>query len=535
MAVLLTVGVADSTAAAQDCSCQDAFVADTIVDADGVFIGIITALDYGDGDGEVVTTASPPKRTSYDVSLWVKGSPDATTIDVDRGGCGGQLAELGDEVAVAFDVTAEGRAVRTCAMPPPSVVRALAEPEPAAPGPAVYFATSPFAPPLLLDADARIVASDPNTANRRIEAAVGCGDGTVAYLQDREVVIVDADFIEVERLEFRRTTDELFCPEPGVVLAIAGPAQERQVYDVRSRAPISSQLTFGSPADAVGDLVAGAMENPGDANPTVRVVSRSSGVERTLIDPALLVGGRPVTIASVRLSPSADRVAFSVTSGPEEDQLTTVMVADTAGGSILALAEVGSRRSHVRWLSPDRILVQATTGQSTLHAASNLAVERALEARWIQHLDGDVLSGIGDSQRGGPGVGTTLTRLILPSGEPGVEGQLPFEVRAIRLPDALRAGTTGKAFVEPLGLPLPSEGLDTLVATPSADGIVFVQPDQVSAATPPSTDDTEASAPIATPASDGEDAGILMWAVAAGAVTIGGVVLMLARRPQARR
>lgn len=527
LAAATTIVAGAPTASAQECACHDAFVGDTIAAAEGVFIGTITELDYG--DGSVVTTADPPARTTYEIDTWIKGSPDTSTIDVDRGECDGRTM-VGDEVAVAFDVDGDGRARHTCLMPPASVVRAYAQPEPTGVGPAVYVATSPFAPPLLLDANAGIVASDPATDNRRIEAAAGCGDGTIAYLQDLEVVIVDAGFTEVERLQFRRVTDELFCPEPGVVLAIAGPAQERKVYDVRSREPITSQLTFGSPADAVGDLVAGAMEPPGSANATVRVVSRSTGVERTLIDPALLVDERPVAIASVRLSPSADRVAFTVTSGPEDAQLATVMIADTAGGSILALAEIGTRRAHVRWLSPDRLLVQTTTGRSTIHDTAILAIERELDARWVQHLDGDVLSGLGDSHQGTPGVGTQLTRLALPDGSPTVDAELPFQVQAFRLPAEVTATTTGTAFVEPLEIPLPSERLDALVAVSEAGRVRFVEADRVPTPTPSGTDgDSEAVAIPSSPA-DGEDAGILLWAVIAGAVAIGGGMLVLARQ-----
>ena len=529
LAAVTTIVAGAPAASAQECACRDAFVGDAIAAADGVFIGTITELDYGDGD--VVTTANPPERTTYEIDTWIKGSPEISTIDVHRGDCDGRTM-VGDEVAVAFDLDGDGQAVHTCLMPPASVVQAYAQPEATGVGPAVYFATSPFAPPLLLDASARVVASDPDTDNRRIEAAAGCGDGTIAYLQDREVVIVDAGFTEVERLQFRRVTDELFCPEPGVVLAIAGPAQERQVYDVRSREPITSQLTFGSPADAVGDLVAGAMEPPGDANATVRVVSRSTGVERTLIDPALLVDGRPVAVASVRLSPSADRVAFTVTSGPEDAQLATVMIADTAGGSIQALAEIGSRRAHVRWLSPDRLLVQTTTGRSTVHDTAILAVERELDGRWVQHLDGDVLSGLGDSSRGTAGVGTQLTRLALPDGSPTVDAELPFQVQAFRLPVEVSATTTGTAFVEPLEIPVPSERLDPLVAVTEGGRVRFVGANEVPTAVPDTTDDD--SEPVALPASaaDGEDAGILLWAVIAGAIAIGGGLLVLARQPR---
>ncbi|MEM7287415.1 MAG: hypothetical protein AAF480_13770 [Actinomycetota bacterium] len=535
VAAAMTIVAGAPAASAQECACREAFVGDAIAAADGVFIGTITELDYGHDD--VVTTANPPERTTYEIDTWIKGSPDISTIDVHRGDCDGWTM-VGDEVAVAFDVDGDGQAVHTCLMPPASVVQAYAQPEATGVGPAVYLATSPFAPPLLLDANAQVVASDPDTDNRRIEAAAGCGDGTVAYLQDREVVIVDADFTEVESLQFRRVTDELFCPEPGVVLAIAGPAQERQVYDVRSREPITSQLTFGSPADAVGDLVAGAMEPPGAANATVRVVSRTSGVERTLIDPALLVDERPVAVASVRLSPTADRVAFTVTRGPEDTQQATVMIADTAGGSILALAEIGNRRAHVRWLSSDRLLVQTTTGSSTVHDAATLAVERELDARWVQHLDGDVLSGLGDSHRGTPGVGTALTRLTLPDGAPTVAGELPFQVQAFRLPVETRSAATGTAFVEAPGVPLPSEPLDSLVPVIEGRRLRFVSAEELPTPTPTATDDDTTEAASAAPpisAVDGEDAGILRWAVIAGAVGLGGVLLVLARRPQPHR
>lgn len=535
------VAAAPAASAAQECSCRDDFVGDLIAAADGVFIGTITDLEYG--DGAVVTPANPAERTTYDVAMWIKGALPTSTVEVHRGSCDDGVAEVGDEIAVAFGVDGSGRAVHTCALPPAPVVQAFVQPDAAAPGPAVYFATSRFAPPLLLDAAGRIVASDPNADNRRIEVAAGCPDGTVAYLQDDEVVIVDATFSEVERLQWRRLTDELFCPEPGVILAIAGPSQERQVYDVRSRSPLTSQLTFGSPADAVGDLVAGAMESPGDANATVRVVNRSSGIERVLIDPSLVVDARPVSVVSVRLSPGADRVAFTVTTGPEESARTTVMVADTAGGSILASADVGTRRAHVRWLSPDRLVVQTTTGRSSVLGAARLEVELELDARWIQHLDDNVLSGIGDSQRGGPGVGTTLTRLSLPDGAPTVERALPFEMQVRRLPTPVDAGATGPAFVEALDLPLPSERLDGLVPTATADGMVFVAPEPASATTAPvepgsdrateAAGDEAAAEPAGAPSArpDDEDAGILMWAVAAGAITLGGVLLVLARRP----
>ena len=514
--VMLTLVTTGSPVSAQTCSCVDAFVGDTIAAADGVFIG--TVAEQG----------GAPGRTGYEVDTWIKGDVATGLVDVESGECSEVPAEGGDEVAVAFALDGDGRAIETCALPPVSVVRAFVQPDPSA-GPAVWFATSAVAPPLLLDADARIVASDPVTDNRRIDAAAACADGTVSYLQDQQVVIIDDDFTEVGRFAFRRSTSEMFCPEPGVVLAVAGPAQDRRVYDVVSRAALTSPLATGGPADAVGDLVAGGMQTAGEANATVRVVSRSTGVERTLIDPALLVGARPVTIHSVRLSPTADRVAFTLTSGPEGDQQAAAMVADTAGGSILALAEIGTTASEVRWLSADRLVVLPEAGRSTVRDAGTLAIEREVDGRWIQHLEADVLSGIGHDDLG---VGSTLTRVALPDGPPTIGGEVPFGVEAIRLPEAVASSESGSAFVQPLELPLASERLDGHVVIATADGLLFVSADEVPTATPTSTE-SEAAIDASPPAdADGEDAGILMWAVAAGAIAIGGVLLMLARRPQ---
>ena len=517
MAVVLTLVVIGPSAAAQECSCSDAFVGDTIAAADGVFIG--TVASGGDG----------AERTTYEVGTWIKGDLATEAIEVGRGDCDAPVAAAGEEAAVAIVLDSGGRAVHACALPSPAAVLALAQPEQASAGPAVYFATSAIAPPLLLDADAGIVASDPGTDNRRIDAAAACPDGTIAYLQDQQVVIIDADFTEIDRLQFRRITDELFCPEPGVVLAVAGPALEQQVYDVRSRSPLTGQLAPDGPADAVGDLVAVGAQGPGEANATVRVVGRGSGIERTLIDPALLVGARPVSLVSVALSPSADRAAFAITSGPEDNQQATVMITDTAGGSILALADLDAIASEVRWLSGERLLVRATSGRSTVHSAATLAVESEIDAPWAEHLDGNVLTGIGGTE---PGVGTTLTRIVLPDGAPTVERELPFEMQVIRLPEPVESGATGSAFLEPLALPLPSDRLDGLVALTTDDGQRFVAPDELPTPTPPANQDESAGAPPTTRDPDGEDAGILMWAVVAGAIAIGGVLLILARRPQ---
>lgn len=446
---VLSVGAAP----AQACSCGIGPVEDLLEEADGAFIGSLVEVGAADDSGDDVAY-------TFDVTEWIKGQRDPGAFDVfsARGGaaCGFE-SPVGHEVAVFVWVRGDHATGGLCSTLDAATVRATVRPPQVSDRAGQYLATGWPTPSYVLDADGGTVAAHPAGSDQLAGTLqTTCGGSMIAERRGKEVALIDiSTFDDVEVLQFNRSARKLLC-DTDRVFAVAGPKGERQVYDVRTREPVTGQLVSAAHVALVdGNLIYRGEAN--ESNPEGwRTLNLSSGTERFIAE--MSRSGR--RMESVDFSPESGRIALTLAEG-NQPVLDLVVVSVPSGEIITRTIE--THVASVRWLDESRVFVSTEGGgyPDTVNSfiASgddlNTIVEFDSELYWPTYIDGDRLVGLD---------GGRFRSMPVTGGPSEVLNEIPGDRHLLRLPDPVNMTTVGSAAQEPIDTPIPSPRIEAIVA-----------------------------------------------------------------------
>lgn len=312
------------------------------------------------------------------------------------------------------------------------------------------------------------------------------------------MALVDlSTFEDVEVLRFGKQLRQLLC-EGDQILAVAGPSDDKRVYDVRTGDAVTGRLVRPKQAS----LVDGQLNYPGAADAAHpkgwHTLDLVTGLDRFVAE---MSRTGPFRVESVGFSPDGERVAYAVKLG-NNDIIDYELVNFSDGRTVSR--RVSGHIGIVRWLDPDRLLLLQHSGgfpNTDPHfvVGHDLGTLYELDGTmgWATHLDSEHLIGL---NRG------AFQRAPLAGGPVEVVNEIPGDRRLIRLPEPIEMATIGSASREPIETPISSPVIEA-IAVPS-----LVEPEPTPTIMPARATPTsgqvaaESGVPPGPPALEGEAA-----------------------------